>query len=503
LGSGLFSCAVESAAFTHTDGSRSRDAKELHVCLFFKDECVATILERIRLEAARELHRYDQAARISECTGLDFQDALIAARWWPLVPGNPKRPIDARPNAASSSFSQNTPVPLPASERERLAEACLELIRNWPRYKSVMRYSGGAGHDVSRQPRNNKGEWIKIGGDPDSANTEQLRRVLERFRELHPLQAQYAADIKLAEEAPSLMNWDNPLHWHGTTLKVRAGTSDFEVLFELASTISQCKGYKEWLVKQIESEAIKVPYEHPKLWPDGTIGAALQQKEKLKEWYKYMEAAGATPAEIEHVKWSRGLNEWFGPGGYAETTLGAVGTVAGALNVRRGGDGGPLLMREKQVQTPACAAPKKGLPPSALKNNQGNAPKSVTVKHKSHGDVEEFTRQLKAQEDAINKLTAGEIKAAIEKFRAEGRPSSAAAANKQARKAAPEAAKGKAALHNPDPVVGGRPDVVEDFGGKSENSSIGIQNRWLQPEIYEAVKDLPPQAKIKFDFTTK
>jgi len=126
---------------------------------------MSTILERMRLAAARELKQYEQAARIAERTGLDLQHALIAARWWPLVPCNSKRSIDARPKVPSSGVSQNTPAPRPVSERERLADACLELIRNWPRYRGVMRY----GHDVSDEPRDANGRWTDAGDGGTSA----------------------------------------------------------------------------------------------------------------------------------------------------------------------------------------------------------------------------------------------------------------------------------------------------------------------------------------------
>ncbi len=108
-------------------------------------------------------------------------------------------------------------------------------------------------------------------------------------------------------------------------------------MHRLARSISQDKGYKKWLQNEIESGAIEVPREHGELWPDGSVGAALRQKRNQEQWYEYMEAAGATPAEISSVKQAQALNDWFGPGGYVETGLGAVGPVAGAMNVR--GDG--------------------------------------------------------------------------------------------------------------------------------------------------------------------
>src|SRR5206468_6835069 len=100
----------------------------------------------------------------------------------------------------------------------------------------------------------------------------------------------------------------------------------------------------------------------------------------------------------------------------------------------------------------------------------------------------------------LNDLTAGEIKASIEKFNANGRPSSAASAIRQARAKNPVAAQGKAGLHNPDLVIGGS-EAVEDFGGMSENSSLGAQNRARQQQIYDAVKDKDPNSYVRFRFS--
>ncbi len=128
----------------------------------------------------------------------------------------------------------------------------------------------------------------------------------------------------------------------------------------------------------------------------------------------------------------------------------------------------------------AAGAPTRITDPSRLLPSPETATPTGTVKFTPHGDPVEFARQLKGQETGINKLTAEEIKANIEKFRAEGRPSSAASAIRQARRADPIAAAGKAGLHNPDAVIGGKPNLIEDFGGMRENSSLGSQNRLNQ-----------------------
>jgi hypothetical protein len=97
-------------------------------------------------------------------------------------------------------------------------------------------------------------------------------------------------------------------------------------------------------------------------------------------------------------------------------------------------------------------------------------------------------------------MTAGEIRAGIEQFRAGGRPSSAARAIREARRADPVSAEGKAALHNPDCCIGGSPQNVGGFGEKGANSSLGSLNKVRQAQIYDAVKDLPADAKVRFRF---
>jgi hypothetical protein len=124
----------------------------------------------------------------------------------------------------------------------------------------------------------------------------------------------------------------------------------------------------------------------------------------------------------------------------------------------------------------------------------------VTVTYSSHGEAAEFARQVAGQEAGLNRMTAGEIRANIEAYRASGRPSSASSAIQTARRQNPAAAAGNAALHEPDMVIGGNASIIENFGNLPVNSSIGSQNRTLQQVIYDAVKDLPADAVVNFRF---
>jgi hypothetical protein len=129
-------------------------------------------------------------------------------------------------------------------------------------------------------------------------------------------------------------------------------------------------------------------------------------------------------------------------------------------------------------------------------------PAVTEVPYKTHGDPEEFKRQLAAQEAALNKMAAGEIKQKIEQYRAEGRPSTAKSAIQKARRKNPEEAKGKAGLHNPDLCIGGSPDDVDDWGGEGENSSIGSQNKARARQIiYDTVSKLPETSPVNFKFS--
>jgi hypothetical protein len=160
--------------------------------------------------------------------------------------------------------------------------------------------------------------------------------------------------------------------------------------------------------------------------------------------------------------------------------------------------------RPAEAPTPPAAenagAPTRITDPNRMLPSPETAMPTGTVKFKPHGDPAEFARQLKGQEAGIDKFTAEEIEANIEKFREEGRPSSAASAIRQARRADPVAAAGKAGLHNPDAVIGGKPDLIENFDGMRENSSLGSQNRLNQKMIYDAVKNLTPKSQVIFRF---
>lgn len=127
--------------------------------------------------------------------------------------------------------------------------------------------------------------------------------------------------------------------------------------------------------------------------------------------------------------------------------------------------------------------------------------KEIKVKfnYKTKFDSEEFARQLKDQEKAMNELTAYEYRENRKQFIDKGRAKEGNAAQKiarkeaytqkveelqgeglplsQAKKKAQEWLDTQAALHNPDQIAGGKAEIIGGMGDKRVNFSIGSQWR--------------------------
>ncbi|EJQ71402.1 polymorphic toxin type 15 domain-containing protein [Bacillus mycoides] len=119
--------------------------------------------------------------------------------------------------------------------------------------------------------------------------------------------------------------------------------------------------------------------------------------------------------------------------------------------------------------------------------------------YKTKFDSEEFARQLKDQEKAMNELTAYEYRENRKQFIDKGRAKEGNAAQKiarkeaytqkveelqgeglplsQAKKKAQEWLDTQAALHNPDQIAGGKAEIIGGMGDKRVNFSIGSQWR--------------------------
>lgn len=137
----------------------------------------------------------------------------------------------------------------------------------------------------------------------------------------------------------------------------------------------------------------------------------------------------------------------------------------------------------------------------------------------------EYKRQLKNQEDGLNKLTIQEYLDNIKGYKSNGRGTEAAKIQQkvrqdaidlkiqelrkekklnysEAKKQAEEWIKTQSALHNPDMIAGGNPLNVTEVGDARINSSIGSQ--WgnknaelLETQIRDSIKAIDPK-----DYTT-
>lgn len=135
----------------------------------------------------------------------------------------------------------------------------------------------------------------------------------------------------------------------------------------------------------------------------------------------------------------------------------------------------------------------------------------VKFKRNINHNSEEFTRQLKAQEEGMNKLTVDEYLGNRGKYLAEGRSAQGNAAQQVARENAylekvrelrvnglsEEAANisakkwmdTQAALHNPDQIAGGNPFNIGGMGDKNINSSIGAQWKYRINAVDEQIQN--------------
>lgn len=137
---------------------------------------------------------------------------------------------------------------------------------------------------------------------------------------------------------------------------------------------------------------------------------------------------------------------------------------------------------------------------------------SVEFKYKDKFDKEEFSRQLKGQQDGLNDLTVQEYFDNRERYLKEGRSKEGSKAQKAARKKAlqekidelmdsgmsrkesKETAKEwmeeQAALHDPDQIAGGDPTKISGMGDRRVNSSLGSQWKTRIDAMDEQIRKL-------------
>jgi len=130
-----------------------------------------------------------------------------------------------------------------------------------------------------------------------------------------------------------------------------------------------------------------------------------------------------------------------------------------------------------------------------------------------HSKIDEFKRQLQGQENGLNRLTVREYLENIanplkrdpdvarrarkelemslqRRFQSDFLHLDPLEAEIAAIKKAKETMKDLAALHNPDLVAGGK-DVIDDFGDRQVNSTIGPQWRSRIDKLKSAVEQVP------------
>ncbi len=197
--------------------------------------------------------------------------------------------------------------------------------------------------------------------------------------------------------------------------------------------------------------------------------------------------SGAVAAGLAGVQFIPGLDVIVDVG----LVVAAVGLGAYALSKAYSNSQSQL---KDSPQVEACADCGDG--PDCFEPPDRNDPKKLA----------EFRRQLKGQQDGINKLSPDEVIKNIDSYAKNGRaaypgeaasrrafrstqwnkaynkaldqysedPNTAADADNLAGQAADNALSGKAALHNPDMVAGGNP-AATDLGDAGVNSSMGSQ----------------------------
>ena len=197
--------------------------------------------------------------------------------------------------------------------------------------------------------------------------------------------------------------------------------------------------------------------------------------------------SGAAAAALAGVQLIPGLDAIVDVG----LAVAAVGLSAVALTQAYNTSHAQL---RDSAQTQACADCGDG--PDCFEPPDRDDPKKLA----------EFRRQLKGQQDGINQMSPDQVMDGVDRYAEDGRgaypgeaadrrafretrwnesyldaldqyrqgPATAANARNMATKAADAALSGKAALHNPDMVAGGKP-IATDLGDAGINSSLGSQ----------------------------
>jgi hypothetical protein len=139
-----------------------------------------------------------------------------------------------------------------------------------------------------------------------------------------------------------------------------------------------------------------------------------------------------------------------------------------------------------------------------LKTKLGVGVVEITLPYKnpSKFDSTEYARQAIDDQAKLieDNFTAGDLKKSIESYSPTVRKK-ANAENAKYRARTPPASSDVATTHGPDPCLGCDKSIITGYGDKKVNASIGSQNRNIKKHVYNTVKDVHPNAKLKVNVT--
>ncbi|WP_193343296.1 RHS repeat-associated core domain-containing protein, partial [Pseudoalteromonas luteoviolacea] len=132
----------------------------------------------------------------------------------------------------------------------------------------------------------------------------------------------------------------------------------------------------------------------------------------------------------------------------------------------------------------------------ASKSKTETAEIDLNYKRNPKHDQAEFEKQASDQAKGLESQSAGEIKSNIENFREAGRKEANSAVAKY-KKAEGNPSKGDHVTHKTDCCIGGKPTDISGTGNGPINSSIGKQNAAQSDKVYNSVKNVRSDAKVK------
>ncbi|MEK4628233.1 polymorphic toxin type 15 domain-containing protein [Solibacillus sp. FSL R7-0682] len=242
---------------------------------------------------------------------------------------------------------------------------------------------------------------------------------------------------------------------------------------------------------------------------EAAIGRDPITGRKLESWER-----GASAAAILGGPLVKGVKHGAKLG--AKAISGATSSSKKTVNLAKSPTPSNPPKQQAPSQAKKEASATTATPAKANQNTKGTGnikriPETlVKFNYNPKHDSAEFTRQLKAQEEGMNKLTVDEYLKNRQKYIDEGRAVEGNLAQQAAREQAytdkvielrekglsseaaeKEASKWmdtQAALHNPDQIAGGNPSLIDGMGDRRVNSSLGAQWKYRIDAVDEHIK---------------